>query len=132
MLALLWRHPSKSPLLPPPEPVTIDPLTVYFDSGSDSVSAGSSAEIQAFAEQLTATNPKSIQVVGYTDTSGSAALNKQLSEARAANVVASLVDAGIPASLISQESAGEEALAVETPDGTREPNNRRVLITPDY
>ncbi len=111
---------------------TIEPLTVYFDSNRDSLSAGSNAQVQAFADQLVATNPKSVEVVGYTDTSGSVALNEKLSKARASNVIASLISAGVPADLIAEDALGEGELAVDTPDGTREPNNRRVIVTPVY
>ena len=111
---------------------TVEPLIVYFDVNSDTLSAGSAAQVASFAEQLEATKPTSINVVGYTDTSGSAALNEKLSKTRAANVVASLVDAGIAEDIITQDAVGEDALAVDTPDKTREPNNRRVIITPEY
>lgn len=110
----------------------IEPLTVFFDVSRDNLSAGSNAQVQAFADELRETNPKSIKVIGYTDTSGSAELNEQLSKARAANVADALVGAGISSNLIEQGSAGQEVLAVETPDQTREPNNRRVIITPEY
>lgn len=113
-------------------PVEVDPLTVYFDTGSSELSAGSEAEVQAFVEQLQATNPKNVTVVGYTDSSGSADLNQKLSKARAANVTASLVEAGLTGSLVTQDAVGEDTLAVETPNGTREPNNRRVVVSAEY
>lgn len=112
--------------------VRLDPLTVYFDINRDDLSAGSDAEVKAFAEQLLATNPQSVEVVGYTDTSGVADLNEQLSKARASSVMAALIDAGVPASMVSSAASGEEDLAVNTPDGTREANNRRVTVTPQY
>lgn len=110
----------------------LDPLTVYFDINRDDLSAGADAEVKAFAEQLLATNPKSVEVVGYTDTSGPADLNEQLSKARASSVMAALIDAGVPASMVSSAASGEGGLAVETPDGTREANNRRVTVTAQY
>lgn len=114
------------------QPVAVDPMTVYFDTGEDQLSAGAKQQVRSFAEQLFATNPKSVSVVGYTDTSGSPALNEKLSKARASNVMASLVEAGIASEIIEQAGAGEEALAVATPDGTREADNRRVVVTPIY
>jgi len=124
--------PQQVANVPATPPVVVEPLIVYFDIGSAELSAGSVAEVEAFSEQLQATNPKGLSVVGFTDTSGSVELNQKLSKARASNVVASLVDAGTPDSIITQNAVGEDTLAVETPDDTREPNNRRVVITPEY
>ncbi|MGI9492694.1 MAG: OmpA family protein [Geminicoccaceae bacterium] len=112
--------------------IGVSPLVVYFDSSSAEVSTDFETEVKAFAEKLQTSNPKTIEVVGYTDTSGSAAINEKLSNERASNVVASLVDAGISDGLISQKAAGEDRLATETPDNTREANNRRVVVTPIY
>ncbi|MGI9434918.1 MAG: OmpA family protein [Geminicoccaceae bacterium] len=115
-----------------PAVVAPEPLVVYFDSNQDSLSASSEAEVQAFASLLTASDPKGLKVVGHTDTSGSAELNEKLSKARADQVASTLVDAGVSVDLISFGASGEGNLAVETPDNTREANNRRVTITPVY
>jgi OOP family OmpA-OmpF porin len=49
---------------------------------------------------------------------------------RRANAVRdALVKRGIDASLIKTESRGEDKLMVKTPDGVREPANRRAEIT---
>ena len=110
----------------------IDPLTVYFDVNRDNLDAGANAEVSAYAAQLMATSPTSLSVVGYTDTAGPADLNARLSNARADNVAAALVEAGVPAGMITRGASGEDGLAVDTPDGTREASNRRVTITPTY
>jgi outer membrane protein OmpA-like peptidoglycan-associated protein len=52
-----------------------------------------------------------------------------LSQRRATNVAAKLTTAGLPAEAISIKAFGESSPAVETPDGVREPLNRRVEIT---
>ena len=116
----------------PATQIGVSPLVIYFDTASAEVSADFETEVKAFAERLQESNPKSLRVVGYTDTSGSADINQKLSNERAANVVASLVNAGISDGLITQGAVGEGTLAIETPDGTREANNRRVVVTPIY
>lgn len=117
----------------PPEPeVVVEPLVVYFDVNKDDLDAGSRAEVDAYVTELMASPPSAISVVGYTDTSGPADLNAKLSEARANSVAAALIEAGVPTSLIARSAAGEDNLAVGTPDDTREANNRRVTITPAY
>ncbi len=116
-----------------PAPVaTLDPLIVYFDVNQDQLDAGARAEVDAYVAELTANPAKSLSVVGYTDTSGSADLNARLSEARANSVAAALIEAGVPAGMITRGASGEDDLAIATPDGTREANNRRVTVTPAY
>lgn len=110
----------------------VDPLTIYFDVNQDRLDAGARAEVEAYASALKVTVPKSLNVIGHTDTSGSTALNERLSEARAGNVAAALIEAGLPADLIKYGASGEDDLALDTPDGTREASNRRVAVTPTF
>ena len=69
-----------------------------------------------------------ITVTGYTDTSGSAAHNLELSERRAEVVAEGLVLEGVPATNIVTIGRGEEDLRVPTADGVREARNRRAQI----
>ena len=114
------------------KPVSIEPLTVFFDVNQDQLSAASSAKVLAFAKKLNASAPEKVEIVGHADSSGSAALNEQLSKARAASVKETLLQAGVSAEIISIDASGEESLAIKTPDGTKEKDNRRVTITPTY
>ncbi len=72
---------------------------------------------------------KTIKIVGHTDTSGSAAYNLKLSERRANAVAAQMVKLGIPATSLVTVGRGQEDLLVPTPDGVREPQNRRAAIS---
>jgi OmpA family len=69
-----------------------------------------------------------ITVTGYTDTSGSAAHNLELSERRAEVVAEELVREGVPATNIVTIGRGEEDLRMPTADGVREARNRRAEI----
>lgn len=69
-----------------------------------------------------------IAVAGHTDTSGSAAYNLGLSARRAEAVRQALVAGGVPADAIMTDSFGESDPLVPTPDGVREPSNRRAEI----
>jgi hypothetical protein len=69
-----------------------------------------------------------ITVTGYTDTSGSAAHNLELSQRRAEVVAEELVREGVPATDIVTIGRGEEDLRVATADGVREARNRRAEI----
>jgi outer membrane protein OmpA-like peptidoglycan-associated protein len=67
-------------------------------------------------------------VVGHTDSSGSNAYNVRLSERRAKAVADALVGQGVGQSALQVDWKGETQLAVPTPDGTKEPLNRRSTI----
>ena len=69
-----------------------------------------------------------ITATGHTDTSGPEAYNMALSLRRANAVKDALVREGVPAQAISVVGRGEQGLLVQTGDGVREPQNRRVEI----
>ena len=69
-----------------------------------------------------------VSVVGHTDTMGSSDYNYALGGRRADAVQKMLIKYGIPASQIVAVSAGEEGLAVQTPDGVANAANRRVRV----
>jgi outer membrane protein OmpA-like peptidoglycan-associated protein len=68
-------------------------------------------------------------LAGHADKSGSASYNVGLSQRRADSVRAYMTSKGIPDGVISTEAFGESAPRVETADGVRELQNRRVEIT---
>ena len=69
-----------------------------------------------------------VQVTGFTDTSGSADYNQRLSVRRANAAAAVLAQDGVPQSSMVVTGRGQNDLRVPTPDGVREPQNRRVEI----
>ena len=71
----------------------------------------------------------SSDLVGHTDTSGSAAYNQGLSVKRADVVKDVMVEMGARPEAIQVSGVGETDLAVPTADGVREARNRRAVIT---
>jgi outer membrane protein OmpA-like peptidoglycan-associated protein len=71
-------------------------------------------------------------IVGHTDTSGSVAYNLRLSERRAKATADALVALGVPQQILSVSWTGKSDLAVPTPDGVKEPLNRRSTIHIDF
>ena len=69
-----------------------------------------------------------ITVAGHTDTSGAADYNMRLSQRRANTVATELIQAGVPAQLISADGYGQTDLAVPTADGVVLAANRRVVV----
>ncbi len=78
------------------------------------------------------TTTTSVVVVGHTDTSGSNAYNMRLSERRAKAVADGLVSAGVAQTGLQVDWKGESDLAVATPDGVKEPLNRRATININF
>ncbi len=70
-----------------------------------------------------------VTATGHTDTTGTEAYNMALSLRRANTVKDALVKLGVPAAAITTVGRGEAGLLVQTGDGVREPQNRRVEIT---
>jgi len=73
-----------------------------------------------------------VVVVGHTDTSGSVQYNLRLSERRAKVVADALVGLGVSQSVLQVDWKGKTDLAVATPNGVKEPLNRRSTITINY
>ena len=103
-------------------------FTVYFAWNRAWVGPEGMAILQQAANVYKAGGAVTVQVTGYTDTSGSAGYNQRLSERRAANVARILASMGVPPNAMTVAGRGENDLAVPTPDGVREPRNRRVTV----
>lgn len=103
-------------------------FVVYFDLGQARLDSEDLTVIASAAEEFRRTGATRVVVRGHTDTSGSADLNRALSERRARSVAEELARQGVPADAITTDAAGETALAVETGDEVAEANNRRVEI----
>jgi outer membrane protein OmpA-like peptidoglycan-associated protein len=86
------------------------------------------AVLQQAAAVYRAGGVVTVQVTGYTDTSGSPGYNLRLSARRAKHVAYILSRMGVPWRTMQIAAAGETNLAVPTPDGVREPRNRRVTV----
>ncbi len=133
LLLLAACVPPAPPPPPPPPPTAGIPagarvFTVYFGWNRSWVGPVGMQVIGQAAAAFKAGGPVAVKVTGYTDTSGSAAYNQRLSERRALHVAKVLTSMGVPPNAIAVAGRGENDLAVPTPDGVREPRNRRVMI----
>ncbi|MFL5334244.1 MAG: OmpA family protein [Geminicoccaceae bacterium] len=101
---------------------------VFFDFNKSTLTPAARQVISEAAADFRNSGQSQLQVVGHTDTSGSAAYNQRLSERRAASVQAELVRLGVPESAVVVTGSGQNDLLVPTADQVREPQNRRVEI----
>ncbi len=112
-----------------PDPIQV---TVYFDFDRSNLTSEASSLIDEAVNRARNFDYDTVTVVGNTDRSGSSAYNQALSERRARVVRDALIARGIPASAIRSNALGESNPAKATPDGVREPLNRRTNITINF
>jgi len=84
--------------------------------------------IETAADNAKKGNVTRIRATGHADRSGPEKYNMRLSMRRAQAVKAELVRLGIAEKEITLVAKGETEPLVPTPDGVREPQNRRVEI----
>lgn len=131
------EEPSAAPVVSPPAPAlplrtTVAPedqmflVLFQFDKSNLSFEGQRVVDSAAVAFKV---GRSGVAVAGYTDLVGTQQYNLALSKRRADTVKAALIKDGIAASAIDESWHGKENPRVPTPDGTREPQNRRVEIT---
>jgi outer membrane protein OmpA-like peptidoglycan-associated protein len=118
---------------PPPPPALAPPppqrqFVVYFNFDKSDLTPEGAKVVSDAAAAYKQTGSAKIAVTGYTDLSGTQKYNLGLSKRRADTVRAELVHDGVPDGVIAEAWRGKENPAVPTPDGVREPRNRRVEI----
>lgn len=101
---------------------------VFFDFDRSEITEAGEAIIAQVIADYDAGMVDEVSVVGHTDTSGPDAYNLALGSRRAEAVKQALIAGGIPASEIVTATEGESDPLVATPDGVREPSNRRSEI----
>ncbi len=127
----LWVVQQTTVVTPPPAAAPAPaPRTylVFFDFDRSEITPEAAAIIRQAADDAKRGNVRLIVATGHADRSGPTDYNQRLSERRAASVRAALVREGIAANTIQTSGRGENDNLVATPDGVREPRNRRVEI----
>jgi outer membrane protein OmpA-like peptidoglycan-associated protein len=104
--------------------------TVKFASGSTKISKDDTDQLKQLADTAKGLTGYIIEVTGFADSSGNAAMNTKLSEARAKTVITFLMQqGGVPVRhIVAPGAMGEygEAATNETKEGRAE--NRRVEV----
>ena len=119
--------PAPAPMAAP-APAPAKTYLVFFDWDKYNLTPRATQIIAQAASDSKTQNVTTLDVSGYTDTSGTPQYNMGLSERRAKAVAAQLVTDGVPASEIEIHAYGETHLLVPTGPNVREPQNRRVEI----
>ena len=101
---------------------------VFFDFDKSTITEAGRKVLDAAAAAVKSNQSVRIDVTGYTDTVGTVQYNLGLSNRRADAVRDYLSRQGIGADHMNVVGKGKTDLRVQTPDGVREPQNRRVEI----
>jgi outer membrane protein OmpA-like peptidoglycan-associated protein len=130
LLGLQFKFGAPAVAPPPPAsaPVAAASFMVFFDWDRSNLSQQALNTIRQAAGAFKTKGNARITATGHTDTSGPEAYNMALSLRRANAVKDALVREGVPAAAIAVIGRGEQGLLVQTGDGVREPQNRRVEI----
>jgi OOP family OmpA-OmpF porin len=101
---------------------------VFFDWDRADITSEAGDIIRAAAANAKALKTVRLTAIGHADRSGPDPYNQRLSQRRAEAVRDVLISEGVPAGEIEIFARGESEPLVQTPDGVREPRNRRVQI----
>jgi peptidoglycan-binding protein ArfA len=101
---------------------------INFATDGSTVSPGSGQQLTQVADRLKACQGVHVAVNGYTDNTGSDAVNRRLSNNRAKSVADFLVAHGVPADQVTAKGFGsaDPVASNDTPEGRAQ--NRRVVI----
>jgi outer membrane protein OmpA-like peptidoglycan-associated protein len=105
------------------------PFIVFFEWNKSDITPEAASILDNAVTQYQSCGNAQVQLAGYTDTSGTTTYNQGLSQRRADAVKAYMASRSIPDSVITTSAFGETNLRVQTADGVREVQNRRVEIT---
>ncbi|WP_156437822.1 MULTISPECIES: OmpA family protein, partial [unclassified Sphingomonas] len=124
--------PGCRPLPPPPPPEVVctpGPYIVFFEWDKSDITPEAAGILDNAVSNYQSCGNAQVMLAGHADKSGAASYNVGLSQRRADATRAYLSSRGIPDGVITTEAFGESRPRVDTADGVRELQNRRVEIT---
>lgn len=120
------KKPEPAPA--PPPPAVARNYIIFFDWDSSTITPEARAILQTAAQNAKSGGISRIEATGHADSSGTQTYNLKLSEKRANAVQAEMSKLGIAGNQLALDWKGELEPLVQTGDGVREPQNRRVEI----
>ena len=125
--------PPPPVIIAPPPPAIVctpGPYIVFFDWDRSDITADAASTLDnAVSAYNSGCSGTQVMLAGHADRSGSADYNVGLSQRRNEAVRGYLTSRGIADSTITTEAFGESRPRVDTLDGVRNDQNRRVEIT---
>ncbi|MCL6700503.1 OmpA family protein [Pseudomonas sp. T1.Ur] len=129
----LPQYPASAPPVEPQAPasevITLnDAGKVLFDFDKSDLTAAARSQLDGLMGKLSHANVASIRVVGHTDSVGTDAYNKGLSERRAGSVVEYLLTQGLAPEKLTSEGKGESEPVADNETEEGRAQNRRVEL----
>jgi OmpA-OmpF porin, OOP family len=139
-------EPEVVPVAPPPPPVVIappppppppppaavcntGPYIVFFDWDKSDLRPDAASVLDNAVAQYASCGSAKVMLAGHADRSGATTYNVGLSQRRNTTVRGYLESKGVSGGAIAAQAFGEAAPRVQTADGEREPQNRRVEVS---
>lgn len=101
---------------------------VLFATDRAELNANGTATVRKLAEVMAQNPDRTVLVEGFTDSTGSSAHNKDLSERRAASVAQALTGLGVPRERVAMRGYGEAFPVAANDSASNRQLNRRVEI----
>jgi outer membrane protein OmpA-like peptidoglycan-associated protein len=105
------------------------PYVLFFDWDSAQLSPEAASVLDLVADDYRRSGPSSVTLAGFADGSAAGDHDRDLARRRAEAAKAYLIARAIPEGAIAIDGSGESRPQIETIDGMREPQNRRVEAT---
>lgn len=127
-------EPKPAPAPPPPPPPAPKPREifrlsgVYFDFDKATLKKAGKDTLEAAVKYLTANPSAKVEIQGHTDSIGTDAYNRSLSDRRATTVMKYLRTRGIDPSRMTTKGLGESEPAADNGTKAGRAQNRRVVI----
>ncbi len=117
---------------PPPPPAVVEcqsgPYIVFFDFDRSDITPEAASILDNALVNYGNCGKATVVLAGHADKSGSNEYNQALSERRNSAVRGYMTSRGVPDGVIASQAFGETRPLVDTADGVKEPQNRRVEI----
>ncbi len=101
---------------------------LYFETGSTTLTPESKKILEEALKTIKERSPCSVDIIGHTDTTGSAIINQKVSLKRAKFIKSIIEKKNIKVVSLKAKGYGEEDLQIKTPDNTPNAKNRNVEI----
>ncbi len=111
-----------------PRGLVVNLSDVLFDTGKSNLKSGTQVSLARVAGILQAYPSLTVQVEGYTDSTGSDELNQKLSESRASTTAAFLVSQGVAQDNVTSAGYGKSDPVADNTTAAGRAQNRRVNL----